>query len=325
MEQQYRMNQDNINRKRYPKPENRFMRIWGPLFVKWGISMAVSLAAIFLFELVVLMRDNGLTITALQDMAKISEILEKYMESASATAAFTNEIMEEFLKYSTPVEGVSALITIPVLLVMFHKDSIRARIAGIMQNNKASLWKYSFIVVMMVALTVGVNNLLNLSGLAGASEEFEQTMNALYSASLPAQIICLGILVPICEELVFRGLMFRRIRQGDTFLRAALYSSVVFAFLHVNMVQMIYGFLLGMAFSWLYEKYGSVKAPILAHAAANLTSVFMTYAGTMEWLLKDELRMGIVTVLCATVASTMYVLVQRIEEKPVQEQEEVKN
>ena len=32
--------------------------------------------------------------------------------------------------------------------------------------------------------------------------------------------------------------------------------------------------------------------------------------------MEDKMRMGIVTVACAFVASTMFVLVQRIEEKP---------
>ncbi len=30
----------------------------------------------------------------------------------------------------------------------------------------------------------------------------------------------------------------------------------------MNMIQMIYGFLLGMVFCYIYEKYGSVKAPV---------------------------------------------------------------
>lgn len=314
--EQYRMNQEPNSANASPKPTNGFMRVWGPLLVKWGVSMAVSFVAIFIFEIIVLMRDNGLDLASLQNSAKVGELLQQYMSSSTEASAFANEIMEVYLKYSTPVEGIAAALTIPILLVMFHKDRIRERIAGILTNKKASLWKYMFIVIMMAAVTVGVNNLLQISGLAGASEEYEQTMSALYSASVPVQILCLGILVPVCEELVFRGLMFQRMRQSAGFGRAALYASLVFGLLHVNMVQMIYGFLLGFIFCWLYEKYGSVKAPVLAHMSANIVSVVMTYAGAMEWLLKDDMRMGVVTVLCATVASSMYVLVQRIDEKP---------
>ena len=36
----------------------------------------------------------------------------------------------------------------------------------------------------------------------------------------------------------------------------------------------------------------------------------------LDWLIEDHMRIGIVTVACAFVASTMFVLVQRIDERP---------
>ena len=148
------------------------------------------------------------------------------------------------------------------------------------------------------------------------SESYQTTMEAFYSSPLPLQIIVLGILVPVNEELVFRGLLFKRLRERATYMQAALYSAVVFGLMHVNMVQMLYGFILGMMLAYLYEKYGSVKAPIAAHMAMNLLSVLATEYKLLDWLMEDKMRMGIVTVACAFVASTMFVLVQRIEEKP---------
>ena len=53
-----------------------------------------------------------------------------------------------------------------------------------------------------------------------------------------------------------------------------------------------------------------------AHMAMNLLSVLATEFKLLDWLMEDKMRMGIVTVACAFVASTMFVLVQRIEEKP---------
>ena len=141
-------------------------------------------------------------------------------------------------------------------------------------------------------------------------------MEAFYSAPLIAQVIALGILTPMCEELVYRGLLFKRLRERGTFMQAALYSAVVFGFTHMNMVQMLYGVFTGMMLAYLYEKYGSVKAPVAAHIAMNLLSILGTEYHLLDWLLEDRMRAGIVTVLCAFVASTMFVLVQRIEEKP---------
>ena len=101
---------------------------------------------------------------------------------------------------------------------------------------------------------------------------------------------------------------------------AMVYSSVVFGILHVNLVQMLYGFALGMMLAYVYEKYGSLKAPVAAHMSMNLLSVLATRYGLYNWMLKDNIRIGIITVVCAAVASTMFVIIQRIERKTNKEE-----
>lgn len=316
MEEQYRMKEP------MPKQQSRFMRIWGPVLIKWGIAFGVSMLAMMVFELVMFIKDSGLDLQSVKSLGQIQQELSNYMMSMMQSADMTTALMEEFLKYSTLIEGVAALVTIPVMLVMFHKDRVKEKLAGVVPVEKASAWKYAGVLVMSVALTLGVNNLIVIAGISAYDEGYEETMSALYSAPFLLQIVCLGILIPICEELVFRGLMFRRIRQTSGFLQAALYSSLVFGFLHMNIVQMLYGFCLGMVFCYFYEKYGSVKAPILGHMSANIFSVIMTEFAVMDWMAKAPLRIGIITVACATVASSMYVMIQKIQHK---EQKTVKN
>ena len=82
------------------------------------------------------------------------------------------------------------------------------------------------------------------------------------------------------------------------------------------MVQMLYGFILGFTFCYLYEKYGSVKAPVFAHIVSNILSVVLTEFHAMEWMSAKPIRIGTITVACASAASAMYVLIQRIEEQP---------
>lgn len=298
------------------KPENRFLRIWGPVLVKWGIGMGVSMLAMMIFESFMILKKSGIDMNAVQNMSQVWDVIYQNMLDMSKSAELATEAAEEMLKYTTPLEGITAFVTIPILMVMFHKDTLREKITGFIPNKKAALWKYVAILIMTSALTLGLNNLIEISGLMSSSEGYEDTMNNLYAASFPLQILCLGILIPICEELVFRGLMFRRLRQGNSFLAAALYSSVVFGFLHANMVQMLYGFTLGLTFCYLYEKYGSVKAPVFAHISSNVVSVLLTEMKAMEWMAEEPVRIGIITVICASAASTMYVLIQRIEEKP---------
>lgn len=314
MEQQQYHYKESLNQAR--KPENRFLRIWGPVLIKWGIGMGVSMLAMMVFESFMILKKSGVDMNAVQSMAQAWDIVCRNMPDASRSAELAKETAGELMRYATPIEGITAFLTIPILLIMFRRDTVREKLSGFIPNKKASLWKYAAILVMASAMTLGLNNLIEISGVMAASEGYEDTMSALYAASLPMQVLCLGILIPVCEELVFRGLMFRRLRQGGSFLPAALYSSFVFGFLHANMVQMLYGFILGLTFCYLYEKYGSVKAPVFAHIASNVLSVFLTELDAMDWMAAEPIRIGMITVICASAASAMYVLIQRIEEKP---------
>lgn len=287
------------------RPENygkRMWQLWGPILIKWGIEFLVSLLAM----------------TALAMVYQIAspDAFNAAVSSEDAMMELYNQLIGKYLESGTLIQGMSALAVIPVMWIFFHRDRVKERMMGIIPNKKAPIWKYAAVVFLSLTLCLGLNNLIAIGNLSVADEAYTQTMEALYSAAFPVQVVCLGILVPVSEELVFRGLLFRRLRERGTFLQSAFYSAVVFGLMHMNMIQMLYGFILGMMLAYMYEKYGSVKAPILAHMTMNLLSVAATQVGLMDWLTEDIMRIGTVTVLCAAVAATMFVFIQRIEEKP---------
>lgn len=88
------------------------------------------------------------------------------------------------------------------------------------------------------------------------------------------------VLAPILEELVFRGVIFRGLRGRMGFLIPALFSSLLFGFIHVfssllegNMIDLFYLFLysgLGFIFCMIYEYNKSIYASILVHIFYNL-------------------------------------------------------
>ena len=54
-------------------------------------------------------------------------------------------------------------------------------------------------------------------------------------------------------------------------------SAAVFGIYHFNLVQGIYGFLLGILLCAVMEKYGTVLASMLLHMSANLMALIMMY------------------------------------------------
>lgn len=287
------------------KPKRKFLRIWGPFLLKLLIVYVVSCA----FIAVLMGQYFGETI------GLDTQVIAEYMAVEDNYYNVLNEVMNRAVPYTTIMEGLAALITIPILIFMFLRDRARDRINGIVEGKKMPIWTYIAIILMSVALCMGINNLLFISNLASLSSAYEQTMEALYSPSLGVQIICLGVLVPICEEMVFRGLMYKRLREYAGFVGAMLYSAIVFSFMHINIVQAVYAFIMAIVFAFVYEKYGSVKAPVLAHVSANIAAVLATHFEMFDWIMKDQLKSGIFTVACAAIAASMYVFIQRMEDE----------
>ena len=102
-----------------------------------------------------------------------------------------------------------------------------------------------------------------------------QTQEQLLASQLAVQIIGLGILVPVAEELIFRGLLYARIRRMLPVWASVLTASVIFALYHGNMIQILFAFPMAIILTLLYEKGKWIGYPILFHMGVNLTTVVL--------------------------------------------------
>lgn len=79
-----------------------------------------------------------------------------------------------------------------------------------------------------------------------------------------------GLLAPICEELVFRGAVLRALLQWTSHHWSAIaISAVLFALVHFNPAQMPHAFLVGLLLGWLYYRTDSIVPGIVYHWVNN--------------------------------------------------------
>lgn len=114
---------------------------------------------------------------------------------------------------------------------------------------------------------------------------YQRSTAALQGIDLLLTMLCVAILVPIAEELLFRGIITEEIRQVAPDWLAILLGGVVFALVHGNLVQILYvlplGLLLGASYIWT----NSIWVPVLIHVVFNLFgSVFGTMIGENDTL-----------------------------------------
>jgi membrane protease YdiL (CAAX protease family) len=80
------------------------------------------------------------------------------------------------------------------------------------------------------------------------------------------------VAAPISEEAFFRGFMYAGLRRSLSIWPAALISAAVWGSLHLgagNIGVAIQLAVFGVVLAWLYERSGTLWAPVLAHAINN--------------------------------------------------------
>lgn len=81
------------------------------------------------------------------------------------------------------------------------------------------------------------------------------------------------IAAPLCEETVFRGYLYPAAKRFAGPGAAALCSALLFAAAHSNLAALLPLFVLGLILVWLYERTGSLWAPIAVHFCFNGATV----------------------------------------------------
>ena len=82
-------------------------------------------------------------------------------------------------------------------------------------------------------------------------------------------VILGGLLAPLGEELLFRGVLFGWLRRWG-FVLAAIISAVVFGTAHGINVVLPAAIVLGLLNAYVYEKSGSIWPSVVAHATNNV-------------------------------------------------------
>lgn len=85
-----------------------------------------------------------------------------------------------------------------------------------------------------------------------------------------SSFVSLVIFAPLFEELFCRGVILRGLLHHTTPRKAILWSSLIFAVIHLNLYQAVPAFISGLILGWVYWKSHSIWSAIFLHAFNNL-------------------------------------------------------
>lgn len=113
----------------------------------------------------------------------------------------------------------------------------------------------------------------------------QETVYAMLNYEPLPMILCTGLLAPVTEECLVRGMIFGPICRKRPWL-AYLVSTAVFALLHIlssigsiTVVNVVENFLTyvpsGIVLGWIYQRTRSIAGPIALHCAINLNAILL--------------------------------------------------
>ncbi|EMD56275.1 CPBP family intramembrane glutamic endopeptidase, partial [Treponema denticola] len=97
----------------------------------------------------------------------------------------------------------------------------------------------------------------------------------------PFMFIATVIISPIFEEILYRGLMYNKLKEISNAFIGVLISSILFALLHIPKygfgINMFFLFLAGILLTYCYEKTNNIYVPILVHSINNFFIFLFNY------------------------------------------------
>lgn len=160
----------------------------------------------------------------------------------------------------------------PMLKSQLHRNKVFS------PSGKAKGSSYLITAVIAIASSVGLNIILILTGLVESSEAYKQVAEKQYGVAFGIGLFLYGVISPLVEEVVFRGLVYNRMKKYYNTVLAAVVSALLFGAFHGNLVQAFYGTCMGVLLAYSYERFNEFKIPCLFHAAANISVYAITYS-----------------------------------------------
>lgn len=106
-------------------------------------------------------------------------------------------------------------------------------------------------------------------------EYFEDLMDSNGFDDMSLLLILYAVIIgPICEELLFRGVTLGFAKRAMPFWLANLFQAVLFGAFHMNVMQGVYAFFLGLVMGWICEKCGNIAFSMAFHVLYNGWTTF---------------------------------------------------
>lgn len=170
----------------------------------------------------------------------------------------------------------SQVVGITLTLIAANRFASRPVAALALGPPARGWWDYVWAFALMLALFGAFSAVTWMLDPEAAKRDLSVFGDLLRSDAWWLALIAIGLGAPLMEELMFRGFLFSAFSQsrlgiaGASVLTAAGWTALHAGYSPVGLAEV---FAVGIYFSWVLSRTGSVRVPLFCHAAYNLSVV----------------------------------------------------
>ncbi len=195
----------------------------------------------------------------------------KNIKEAEGTVSLGTELMES---NSVLIMLFTMLVCIPVMIVYMKRDEDKRGFLTFAAHYKNIDFKgFLLLVPLGICMCLGITGLVTLFPIDNILGSYEKVMEDYNRSNIIIRLVTLCVLVPVAEELLYRGLLYRRLREYNEITIAAYLAAIIFGVMHANLVQGLYAFFCGLILIYVYVLYKTIAAPIFLHIIVNTTAL----------------------------------------------------
>lgn len=201
------------------------------------------------------------------------------------------------------IQVFSSIILTLIIQMVMDVNTADGKLVGILLPNAVSgilticvfvKWKYwqidtSYIsskpyATLALSIVAAITSVLPSGALSELlpEEMTEDLLGDVFELVLasPASFPILGILIPVLEEIVFRGAILSSLLKwrGDMPWRMIAVSALMFAIAHMNPAQIPHAFIIGLLLGWMYYRTRSILPSVVCHVVNNSGAFVLTAA-----------------------------------------------
>lgn len=161
------------------------------------------------------------------------------------------------------------IVLVPAVLFLFGTKTDPGRLIA---HNRPK-FTTALLVVVFTFLCMPAIIAVNAFSMLFVDNEVAGLQSYMLSVPWWQILLMVGIIGPVSEEFVFRGVIYHGYKTSQRFVGSMLLSAFLFGLTHLNFNQMSYAVLVGIVSVLLLEGSGSIFYSMLFHICINTTNV----------------------------------------------------